>query len=89
MIRIAPLSVAFSLDPLVELETADAGAARGFSVPHEANAYRKAAWWGVAQALDLRDWLQKALFGRILLAPIFATQEGPFPLIPCLSLRTD
>ena len=89
MIRIAPLSVAFSLDPLVELETADAGAAFGFSVLHKANEYRKAAWWCVTQYMDLRDWLTKALLGRILLAPIFATQEGPFPLIPCLSLRTD
>lgn len=89
MIRIASLSVAFSLDLLVELETSDAGAAFGFSVPHEADEHRKAAWWGVAQALDLRDWLQKALLGRTLLAPIFATQECPFPLIPWLSWRTD
>ena len=89
MIRIAPLSVAFSLDPLVELETADAGAAFGFAVPHEANECRKAACWGVTQALDLRGWLQEVLLGRILLALIFATQECPFPLIQWLSLRTD
>ena len=89
MIRIAPLSVAFSPDTLVGLEATDAGAAFGFSVPHEADEHWKAAWWGFARALDLRDWLQKLLLDRIFLAPIFATQECPFALIPRLSLRTD
>jgi len=43
MIRIAPLSVAFLPDTLVGLEATDAGAAFGFSVPHEADEHRKAA----------------------------------------------